>query len=142
MAVGEAIAQLPEDFQQVNLLRMDGHDGDIIPTQCSGPNAPGSESFAPLGCACIAFSMGSRAMSMNPGQEEPFPHGCACIAFSMGAERCQGTQDGKNRSHTGVMVRTKRYERPSIRDRILKGPCRPPRLLGARGRYRTWTTHP
>jgi len=95
MAVGEAIAQLPEDFQQVNLLRMDGHDGDT--------------------------------QDRNPGQEEPFPHGCACIAFSMGAERCQGTQDGKNRSHTGVMVPTKRYERPSIRNRK---------------RYRTWTTHP
>ena len=98
MAVGEAIAQLPEDFQQVNLLRMDGHDGDT--------------------------------QDRNPGQEEPFPHGCACIAFSMGAERCQGTQDGKNRSHTGVMVPTKEpfpYEEP---------------LLDARGRYRTWTTQP
>ena len=110
MAVGEAIAQLPEDFQQVNLLRMDGHDGDT--------------------------------QDRNPGQEEPFPHGCACIAFSMGAERCQGTQDGKNRSHTGVMVPTMRNQRPSIRHRNLGGPCRPPGLLGARGRYRTWTTHP
>ena len=32
MAVGEAIAQLPEDFQQVNLLRMDGHVRDTIAT--------------------------------------------------------------------------------------------------------------
>ena len=32
MAAGEAIAQLPENFQQVNLLRMDGHDGDTIST--------------------------------------------------------------------------------------------------------------
>jgi hypothetical protein len=32
MAAGEAIAQLPENFQQVNLLRMDGHDGDTVAT--------------------------------------------------------------------------------------------------------------
>jgi len=70
------------------------------------------------------------AVQTHRGANPSLRSAAPALPSQWGAARCQRTQDRKNRSHTGVMIPTKEpfpHEEP---------------LLGARGRYRTWTTQP